>query len=245
MFVQDCVRNFGLVVVLMSVSVASNASVTLSGTRAVYPGDAREITVDMTNQNDTPALMQAWLDSGDPAVAPGVEELPFIITPPLTRIEPKEGQTLRIAFTGEPLPKDKESVYWLNVLEIPAKKKDVEGKNVMRMAFRSRIKLFYRPVGLHGTIYDAAKAITWSMVKDADRYVLRATNDSPYHASISGVKLESAGKEYNNKNGGMISPMASKDYPLTDSPGPLKSGTITFRWLNDFGIAQTQVTKLK
>lgn len=245
MLLQSRGRQFGFIAILMFVSVACSASVTLSGTRAVYPGDAREITVDMMNQNESPALMQAWLDSGDPAVTPGVEELPFIVTPPLTRIEPKQGQTLRIAYTGDPLPKDRESVYWLNVLEIPARSKNADGKNVMRMAFRSRIKLFYRPKGLQGTTYDAAKAITWAVVKDADQYVLRATNKSQYHTSISGLKLESSGKEFINKDGGMISPLATKDYALSKSPGPLNSGTVTFRWLNDFGIAQTQVSKLQ
>ncbi|PJI52023.1 molecular chaperone EcpD, partial [Methylobacterium radiotolerans] len=55
--------------------------------------------------------------------------------------------------TGEPMPQDKESVFWLNVLEIPPK--DKANQNLLQMAFRSRIKLFYRPAGLKGKAEDA------------------------------------------------------------------------------------------
>lgn len=38
-------------------------------------------------------------------------------------MEPKSGQTIRIVYTGESLPQDRESLFYLNVLDIPAKPK--------------------------------------------------------------------------------------------------------------------------
>ncbi|MEK5790296.1 fimbria/pilus periplasmic chaperone, partial [Acinetobacter johnsonii] len=48
------------------------------------------------------------------------------------------------------LAKDKETLWWLNLLEIPpvvANQKN-EGQNVLQLAMQSRIKLFYRPTAI-------------------------------------------------------------------------------------------------
>lgn len=59
-------------------------------------------------------------------------------------MEPKRGQTVKVMYTGATaLPKDRESVYWFNVLEVPPKPKDAQAdKNLLQLAFRTRIKLF-------------------------------------------------------------------------------------------------------
>lgn len=86
---------------------------------------------------------------------------------------------------------DKESVFWLNVLEVPAKKQAKPDENYLQMAFRSRIKVFYRPAGLAGNANDAAQAVTWS-VKGSS---LQAFNPTPYYVSfvsltVNGKKLK-------------------------------------------------------
>ncbi|MEI3973708.1 fimbria/pilus periplasmic chaperone [Klebsiella pneumoniae] len=53
------------------------------------------------------------MDTGDASVAPDSVNVPFIITPLIFRIEPHTGQTLRIMYTGEALPNDRESIFWL------------------------------------------------------------------------------------------------------------------------------------
>jgi P pilus assembly chaperone PapD len=43
-----------------------------------------------------------------------------IITPPISRVDAKSGQTLRIKLgSSAGLAKDKETLWWLNLLEIP------------------------------------------------------------------------------------------------------------------------------
>ncbi len=63
--------------------------------------------------------------------------MPFTATPPVSRVEPKRGQTVKVMYTGATaLPKDRESVYWFNVLEVPPKPKDAEAdKNLLQLAF--------------------------------------------------------------------------------------------------------------
>ncbi len=120
----------------------------------IFPAKEGEVTVRLTNQNATPALIEAWIDSGDPQSTPDKVHTPFLITPPLFRMEPNHDQSLRILFTHseQPLPTDRESVFWLNVLEVPPKPSgpQFQDKNYLQLAIRSRLKLFYRPAGLPG-----------------------------------------------------------------------------------------------
>ncbi|MCV5920354.1 fimbria/pilus periplasmic chaperone, partial [Escherichia coli] len=76
------------------------------------------------------------------------KKTPFIITPPLFKLDPEKNNILRIVNITHGLPQDRESVYWVNVKAIPSKSDDSENKNVLQIAVRTRIKLFYRPAGL-------------------------------------------------------------------------------------------------
>lgn len=133
-----------LMVALFGCSQAMS-SVVITGTRVVYPADKKEVTVKINNEGSNPVLVQSWVDQGDPASTPSNSSAPFVISPPVSRVDPGKGQSLRLMFTGAPLSGDKESVFWLNVLEIPAKVTTHEDQNVLQMAFRSRIKVFIVP----------------------------------------------------------------------------------------------------
>src|ERR1700741_2137258 len=41
------------------------AGVVVHGTRVIYPGDRKEVTVELRNEGDAPSLVQAWMDSGE------------------------------------------------------------------------------------------------------------------------------------------------------------------------------------
>src|SRR5471030_1046090 len=161
-------------------SVSAWSSVVISGTRVIYPAGQKEVTVKLDNVGNAPVLIQSWIDNGDADAKPEKISVPFILTPPINRVEPKKGQTLRLSYTGAPLPNNKESVFWLNVLEIPAKAKTEGQDNYLQVAFRSRIKLFFRPQGLAGNPNDAVKSVTWK--PDANGVV--ANNPTPYFVSL-------------------------------------------------------------
>ncbi|WP_366546122.1 fimbria/pilus periplasmic chaperone, partial [Salmonella enterica] len=178
----------GLILLIISglLSFSACASVVIMGTRVVYPEQKKSINVQLQNGDNSPSLVQAWLDTGDASGSPGSVRVPFVITPPVSRIEPGTGQTLRIMYTGEPLPRDRESVFYLNVLDIPprpefgGKKADVGNVNYLQLAVRSRIKLFFRPATLNQSVADAARQVTWSRVNRGNQIFLRADNQTPY-----------------------------------------------------------------
>ena len=90
---------------------ASNAKadIVISGTRIVYTQSSKDVVVNLDNHGTKPLLVQTWLDDGRDGVNPQELKLPFIITPPVSRIDPKKGQSVRITYTGTPLPQDRES----------------------------------------------------------------------------------------------------------------------------------------
>jgi len=125
-----------------AMTTSAFASVTIIGTRVIYPASEKEVTVRLDNRGDQPALVQAWIDNGNPNEAVDKINVPFVLLPPVFRMEANKGQTLRIVFTGANLPANKESIFWLNVLDIPPRDKSLANQNQLQMAIRSRIKLF-------------------------------------------------------------------------------------------------------
>lgn len=198
------------------------ASVVISGTRVIYLSDAKEASVKVSNVGPSPVVLQSWIDNGDANAKPSTIKVPFVLTPPINRVDASKGQTLRISHLRGTLPMDKESVFWLNVLEVPIKRQAKAGENRLQMAFRTRIKLFYRPVGLEGNANDAAKLVYWSTLGDK----IQATNPTPYYASL--VNLSSNGKKLDNA---MIAPRSSQVLELLGQAGSKINGA----FVNDYG----------
>ena len=98
---------------------AAVAGIVIDGTRVVYPAAKREVTVNVRNNTEKPSLVEAWLDTGNADSKPGEVKVPFALTPPVFRLDPTKGQSLRLVYTRDPLPNDRESLFWLNVLDIP------------------------------------------------------------------------------------------------------------------------------
>lgn len=55
------------------------AGVVITGTRLVYPAGQKEITVKLNNNGLHPALVQAWVDTGDIKSSPTSSKAPFVL----------------------------------------------------------------------------------------------------------------------------------------------------------------------
>ncbi|MDK3021180.1 fimbria/pilus periplasmic chaperone [Cupriavidus taiwanensis] len=228
----------GVVALGLLSAVQAQASVVIAGTRVIYRAQETEVTIKLTNEGKAPALTQTWIDKGDPKAAPAAIEVPFTVTPPVSRIDPGKGQTLRILYTGEPLAQDRESVFWLNVLEIPPKPSAEEAEtNKLQLAFRSRIKLFFRPAGLKGTAEEAPRTIRWRIVQAGGKPALEGSNPSEYHVSFSRIEVVGGGKTARFEEGGMIAPGETRSFPLTGEVAQGPDTKIRFNTINDYGGA--------
>lgn len=213
-------------------SANSLASVVISGTRVIYPSDAKEVSVKISNGGRSPVLLQSWIDNGDADAKPSSIKVPFVLTPPMNRVESGKGQTLRISYAGGSLPMDKESVFWLNVLEVPAKSQAKIEENRLQLAFRSRIKLFYRPAGLQGNANEAVNALTWS--SQGNR--VQAANPTPYFVSL--VNLSVNGKKLDHA---MVAPRSTMTLDLAGNAGSKISGS----FVNDYGAVNAFNAEIK
>jgi chaperone protein EcpD len=193
------------------------------------PGRQKEVTVTVTNQNTTPVLIQSWIDNGDPNET-AAKKVPFVLTPPINRIDASKAQTLRISFLGSPtLPQDRESVFWLNVLEVSAKAKGMEDKSRLNIAFRSRVKLFYRPQNLPGNAGEAMEKLRWEVKGNG----LSVTNPSKYYVSLISVEFPSGGKTVFMK-GKMIAPGGTEYHPF-DKASVSSISQVSYTAINDYG----------
>ena len=203
----------------MAFSSSSIADIVISGTRVIYKSDQKSVNVRLENKGNNPLLVQSWLDTGDDNAEPGSITVPFTATPPVSRIDAKRGQTIKLMYTASTsLPKDRESVFWFNVLEVPPKPdaEKVANQSLLQLAFRTRIKLFYRPDGLKGNPSEA--------------------NPTPYYVSFSSGDLEASGKRY-PIDVKMIAPFSDEVMKVTGLNGKANSAKVHFYAINDFGGA--------
>lgn len=231
-------RLFLLSAILFSFFTSSaSASVVILGTRVIYPEGQKSINVQLTHKGKTPSLVQSWLDDGDIKSQPDTVKVPFLITPSIVRLDPTQGQTLRVVYTQEPLPSDRESLFFLNVLDIPAKPKAEGGKaqNYLQLAIRSRIKFFYRPKNLGISAADAYEKVRFSIQKQGGKSVLSVNNPTPYHITYNSINLKQGNKNVSVDNTDMVAPFSTVNYPLRSA---VSANKVEWNVVNDFGGVQ-------
>lgn len=225
---------------------SAQAGVIIHGTRVIFAAPEREATVQLSNQGKSPILVQSWLDKGEDNESPVAIDVPFVLSPTLFRLEPGDGQALRILYTGEPLPADKESLFWLNVLEVPPKVENSEDNSgSLRFVFRTRIKLMYRPPGLPGSALQAGGQLQWSLANDGpEGPMLRAANPTPYVVNLSYVDLKAGGETFKAGSGHVL-PGETAVFAVEEAAGrSLAGGLVTYDSLNDWGGAESHEAAL-
>lgn len=213
---------------------AANAEIIIHGTRVIYPSDAREITLQVSNNGNKPSLVQAWIDEGDASSTPDQSQAPFMITPPISRVDSQKGQTLRISALPKAasLSKTQETLYWLNVLDIPpkptAKTINEVPDNFLQLAIRSRIKFFYRPSELKDDVSTAPSKLKWSVLGNQ----LKVNNPTPFHITLTSINQVNAGKSIDLINEGlMLKPFSETQVALKTT----NTSKMVFTSINDYG----------
>lgn len=172
--------------IFLSLLISSHtafANIVVNGTRVIYPEKNNETVVQLINNGNDPALVQSWIDDGDIDSTPETANVPFLLSPPVVKVSGNAGQQLRIKKLPASLPTDRESVFYLNILDIPPTPEHLQGKNTMQLAIKTRIKLFYRPTHLQAGVDEALESIS---VKAENRGFL-ITNNSPYYVTIANI----------------------------------------------------------
>lgn len=201
----------GLTVILIaSIALPAHAGIVIYGTRIVYPAEKNEVMIQLMNQENRSSLVQSWIDDGDTSLPPEKIQVPFLLTPPVAKVAANSGQQLKIKKLPNMLPNNKESLFYLNVLDIPPNNPDSAGKNVLKFAMQSRIKLFYRPKGISSVNKGTFQKL--SMKRSGSIYSIK--NDAANWITVTEVKANNV--KINNESI-MLAPLSSADVALKNA----------------------------
>ncbi|MEQ0826337.1 fimbrial biogenesis chaperone [Enterobacter dykesii] len=181
---------FALLPALLAAALSAQANgFGINATRLIYKEDAGSISTTVRNtESKTPYLVQSSVSNHQQSWAPA----PFTVTPPLFRLEPQSINQLRISFKGGPLPRDRESIFYLHTKAIPsgAQGDNEQSANAIQgnvhFGVGKIIKLFYRPAGIKGTSEAAQGGLTFERVAGG----LKVSNPSSYFVSLAMLEAD-------------------------------------------------------
>ena len=207
----------------------ANSAINLDRTRVIFNDNEQSITVMLSNQNaESPFLAQSWLtDENRNKIS-----MPLMALPALQRIEPKGHSLISLVKTGQlaHLPQDRESLFYLNVREIPPKP---DKANVLQIAIQSEIKVFYRPQPI-----TPAKGEVWQhrlkIIKSGKQF--RIENPTPYYVTVSNILRQAKNTTPNpvrllEGNAFMVPPQGNINVDVTNG----RTDKFYLYYVNDFG----------
>lgn len=205
-----------------------HAALTVDRSRLIFNEGEKSVSLNVTNRNEaSPYLAQGWMEDGDEKKITG----PLTVLPPVQRVEAGGKTLVRIQASPDiaSLPKDRESVFYFNLREIPPKS---DKKNVLTLAMQTRLKVFYRPSSLKvDPMLDILPATeTLTLTKQGDKY--RVNNPTPYHFSFVEARKSLTGKGIDTFEAVMVAPKSNIILPLdvaTAGPSPV------LIFVNDYG----------
>lgn len=217
---------------LFMLSCQTYAAVSIDRTRVIYPGEVKSISLTVRNNNkNLPYLAQAWLEDANGKKV----NSSFTVLPPVQRLEP--GMESLIKVQGMPaislLPQDEESIFYLNVREIPPRS---DKPNILQLALQTRIKFFYRPKKL--LVDTTSKQGMWqqqlTLHQQGDKYLL--DNPTPYYITIVETAISPKANAVEGFTPVMLAPHSSAQLNLGSSRLGLSP---SFIYVDDYGGRHT------
>lgn len=235
---------FSFLLVLFSVTLSygadfeSNSSDTLvfPYERKTFIEGEKSVSYRLRNATqDTPYLIQGSMENLDQTTGVNTLEknndVPFMITPPLHKLEPGQRYHWRVMFIGDTtkIAKDRETVYIAKFRTIPPstpmssdKKNDTQFTAIQALHF----KVYYRPKSLENLqLIDEQKKVSFKLVGNE----VVVTNHSPIYMTfdsltVGGVEVDS------NELFKPLTPLSEQRFTLK---GNVKGNQVTWSILDE------------
>jgi P pilus assembly chaperone PapD len=220
---------------LSAFAAEENKGISFYVLRVIYPeAEKRGVSLKAYNKTGTPYLMQSRILPVDPATGnvdmndKGTSPAPFIVTPPLERLEANGELTLRIRRNDIPLPTDRESVYFISMKGIPSQVVPEKGDSTrVVLAVVNSLKVFYRPEGLaKRAVVDVAGKLRFRRQGNQ----LIADNPTPYWLTFSRLKVGKTALDKAQLRL-MVPPKGQRQYTLPEHA----SGTVEWQLIDEDG----------
>jgi len=221
------------------ISVETKATIVPLQDRIIFSrSDIDRRLLIVNNDSHAPVLLQSWVDEGDSGDINKEKNYPFVIIPAVTKMPPGKLLNLRVFPTEKirDLPQDRESVFWINLYEIPGIRKSHQDKksNKMEVGLVSQLKITYRPFRDSMNIKSIADAILIHITDNG--HSLELVNSSPYYVTPVSIKVKSPSGEQSLKMGmsRMIGPFSNKRFAFTERADS-KNTTVEYTLIDDSG----------
>lgn len=215
-------------------------SIKTGATRLIYPAGSNGASLTVMNPQSYPMLVQSEVIGNDRK-----SKAPFIVTPPLFRLDGHQQSRIKVIATSNYADDLKESLFWLCLKGIPpepdsdwtdeAYKRRVAGNSatlLTQLRIKSCLKLIVRPSSLRGTPDDFASSLTW--VKTGKTLTIK--NPTPFFINLSSVML---GKVSVN-NLEYVPPMGKRELSI---PAGAR-GPVHWRMITDYGGESQEFTSV-
>lgn len=234
---------FLLLVLLQSTALAG---VLANNSRVIFNADDDKQTLMIANTNPYPIVVQTWVDNGDgsPSVA---SSIPLFVTPSTFRLESKQVQALTIIKSDEIKNQETESVYWLNLYEIPPSDAVINDKPKVDLTMNTQHKVFIRPKSLEQYPDNIIDYLSFKVIQKGDSWQLLCKNTSKFHVSFTGLSVTSKGENpifVEQEMDMMSSPQSERGYTLQHSPNE-HSSEVNFNYIDDNGGMRKGTIKLQ
>ncbi|EKT4466186.1 molecular chaperone [Pseudomonas putida] len=212
------------------------AALTIDTTRIVYSSDKRSVSVIIANPSEHIYAAQTWVNTQSDDTTTAV---PFVTAPALFRLNAGKEQTVNVSALPNNLPNDRESLFFFNLQEIPQALP--EQSNVLSVALRTRIKVFYRPSQLTTNPVSRLKELGFSITPVNGQPHLHVRNPTPFHYTFSRLDLKSTKQQQAVPGVDMLAPMSERSYPLP-AGFPSKDLNVVLSVINDYGGSSSPLT---
>lgn len=171
-----------LVLTHLLYALPGNAVVNVDTTRIIFSANESSQTLNIKNSADNPTIVQIWSDDGDLMQSPELSRAPVFAMPPVMKLIPDEQRSIRLVLTStHSLPEDRESLYWLNIYQIPAlAKKTGTAERKIVLPLRLRLKIFIRPAKLAAPKAEDVQRLRFK-IRDK---ILSIDNPTPWFMSL-------------------------------------------------------------
>jgi len=210
--------------------------------------DSSKRLLIVNNDSRAPVLLQSWIDDGTSDDINREKNFPFVVIPAVANMQPGKIINLKILPTEKVngLPRDRESVFWINLYEIPGvkKKPQLENANKMEVGLKTQLKITYRPFKSSMDIERIAKTLSIRVTNEG--HLLEFYNPSPFYMTPVLVRIKSSSGEQSLKLGmnRMIAPFSYKRFEMSKIKES-ESTTIEYALIDDAGKDTTFTKVLK
>lgn len=210
--------------------LCAQAAVNVDRTRIIMTSQQKSVSVTLSNESrDTPYLAQSWVEDAD-----GKATNDLLALPPLQRLDAGKKAQVRImradAALAERLPRDRESLYYFNVREIPPESPKKAGANTLLLTTQSRLKLLLRPAAL-AKDDEVNPERSLQILAHGDSLTLK--NPTPYYVTV--IWLGRGDKPLRGFDGNatpMLAPFSEQDLKAAL---PVDAGDIMLGNVDDYG----------